>query len=195
MAGIVISGTRPDEWIRFAPTPEISASSFVVSVCLCGRTASTHLDVLDTDKFLVGLREFERTRSGQAILEGTYDFRLVVRPHGRTGAAWIGFHLAEWLPWRTVRMATMCWKQASPLRGNSLGRCFETSRAYWHRVRAGSAISALVRKGRRNCCSARSGNFQQGLRILGSNHEQSAGSSGRRSPSLLPILQGPYRHA
>jgi hypothetical protein len=103
MAGIVISGERADEWIRFKPLPEISASSFVVSACLRGRTVSTDLAVQGIDAFLATLTEFERTRSGQAILEGTYDFRLVVRAYGRTGAAWLGFHLAEllWLEDRT----------------------------------------------------------------------------------------------
>jgi hypothetical protein len=97
MGGIVISGPQPDEWIRFTPMAEISASSFAVSARMGGRTASTDLSVLGTDRFLAALMEFERTRSGEAILEGTYEFRLVVRPFGKKGAAWIGFHLADWL--------------------------------------------------------------------------------------------------
>src|SRR5437660_1151482 len=97
MSGIVISGGQLDECIRFTPTPEISASSFTVTACLHVRTASTNLALLGIDTFLAALAVLEKTRSGKAILEGTYDFRLVVRPYGRTGAAWIGFYLAEWL--------------------------------------------------------------------------------------------------
>jgi hypothetical protein len=98
MARIVISGERPDEWIHFTPMPEISAISFEVTACLRGRTVSNNsLSLLGAAGFLAALVEFERTRSGEAVLEGTYDFRLVVRPYGRTGAAWLAFRLAEWL--------------------------------------------------------------------------------------------------
>jgi hypothetical protein len=55
------------------------------------------LHLLHAEPFLAALAEFERTRRGTASLNGTCDFRLNIRPHGPTGAAWVGFYLAEYL--------------------------------------------------------------------------------------------------
>src|SRR5262245_27667015 len=40
-----------------------------------------------------------------------------------------------------------------------------------------------------------SSNFEQGSRILRGDHEQGPGGPGRRPPPLLPVWQGPHRHA
>jgi|GEM_PF-2258860 len=47
--------------------------------------------------FLTSLDSFECTRSGESILDGTYDCRLTVRPHNLRGDAWIEFCVCEYL--------------------------------------------------------------------------------------------------
>ena len=93
-----IRGTAPDEYLSFTPLPEISRHSFEVTACLRDRVVTNNsLTLLAGEAFLAALREFERTRSGEARLEGTYDFQLAITPHGRTGAAWVGFCLKEFV--------------------------------------------------------------------------------------------------
>ncbi len=125
MAKIRISGERPDEWIQFTSMPEISAISFHVTACMGGRTVSNNsLAVLGVDGFLAALAEFERTRSGEAVLEGTYDFRLVVRPYGRTGAAWLGFRLVEYLFLEDRTQGRHVLEAGFVIAGESVGRLF-----------------------------------------------------------------------
>ncbi len=96
MRGLMISGVRPEEHIRFTALPEISNSSFEVTASVQGRSVMIPcVSLLDLEKLLAALSQFEQTRSSAAILEGTYGFRLVVHPHGRTGGAWIGFCLID----------------------------------------------------------------------------------------------------
>jgi hypothetical protein len=47
--------------------------------------------------FLASLDVFERSRSGEAILNGTDDCRLVVRPNSLRGDAWIEFRVTQYL--------------------------------------------------------------------------------------------------
>src|SRR6266540_3405844 len=47
--------------------------------------------------FLASLESFERSRRGEAVLDGTYDCRLVVRPHSLRGDAWLEFSVCEYL--------------------------------------------------------------------------------------------------
>ena len=122
MEGMTISGPKQNEWIRFKPLPDISATSFVVDACLGRRNVSTDLSLLRTKEFLLGLEEFERSRNGQVILEGTYDFRLLIEPHGGTGAAWIAFHLSEklWLENQTFGLDVL--DADFPLIGEHVGQ-------------------------------------------------------------------------
>ena len=94
---MVLWGKGPD-YLLFTRLPEISEYSYEVSACLGGRSVTNDsLTFLDVENFLIEVEEFERKRSGMAELKGTYDFRLAIAPHGRAGAAWVGFYLAEFL--------------------------------------------------------------------------------------------------
>lgn len=101
---VTISGTETADFLRLVPMREISDQSYEVTASVGGREVSNgSVAVLGVPAFLTALTAFADTRSGQAVLEGTYDFRLTVGPHGGTGAAWVGFVVAEfiWLGNRT----------------------------------------------------------------------------------------------
>ncbi len=93
---LTVRGTMLEDYIRLTPLPEISRQSFDVTASLGGRVVSNNsIALLGVEGFALALHTFERTRSGEAILEGTYEFLLTVTPHGRTGAAWLGFRLVD----------------------------------------------------------------------------------------------------
>lgn len=101
---VTISGTETADFLRLVPKREISNQSYEVTASVGGREVTNgSVAVLGVPTFLNALTTFADTRSGQAVLEGSYDFRLTVEPHGRTGAAWVGFVVAEfiWLGNRT----------------------------------------------------------------------------------------------
>jgi hypothetical protein len=95
---VTISGTAAADFLRLVPLGEISDQSYEVTASLGGREVSNgSVSVVGVPAFLTALAGFADTRSGRAVLEGTYDFRLTVSPYGRTGAAWIGFVVAEFI--------------------------------------------------------------------------------------------------
>ena len=101
---VTISGTETADFLRLVPLREISDQSFEVMASLGGRVVTNDsMSVLGVPAFLAALAAFADARIGQAVLTGTYDFRLTVGPHGGTGAAWVGFVVAEyiWLGNRT----------------------------------------------------------------------------------------------
>lgn len=101
---MTVCGTETNDFLRLVPLRDLSDWSYEVTASLAGREITNgSISVLGVPAFLAALRSFADTRSGQAVLTGTYDFRLSVGPHGRTGAAWVGFIVAEfiWLGNRT----------------------------------------------------------------------------------------------
>lgn len=95
---VTIQGESGD-FLRFIPLRELSVSSYEAVASIAGRTVrNDSLALLGTKEFVAGLREFERSRTGRAVLAGTYDFRLVVSPYGSSGAAWVEFNLVDDLP-------------------------------------------------------------------------------------------------
>lgn len=84
--------------ITLTPQPEISAVTYAISAFLHGRTVTNDsVHVLGIAGFLSALDDFERTREGSAVLNGTYDFRLEIAPDGFTGSAWLSFQLHEYI--------------------------------------------------------------------------------------------------
>jgi hypothetical protein len=101
---VTIHATDSADFLRLVPLREISDQSYEVTASLGGREVSNgSVAILGVPAFLAALASFTDTRSGQAVLTGTYDFQLSVGSHGRTGAAWVGFVVAEyiWLGNRT----------------------------------------------------------------------------------------------
>ena len=74
-----IGGYRSNSYLEFTPLPDISASSFDVLACVEGRAVhNVSLAVLNRAEFLAELQQLHSTWTGEAILNGTYDFRLRV---------------------------------------------------------------------------------------------------------------------
>lgn len=95
---IVIRGSDPNESIEFLAVPELSDSSFNIAASYAQyRIEETSVTLVGIDEFLAKLASFEETRTGFAKLEGTYDFRLEVRPFEHRGDALIRFNIAHLL--------------------------------------------------------------------------------------------------
>lgn len=95
---MTIRGTQTADFLRLDPIWEISDQSYEVTASLGGREVSNgSVSVLGVPAFLAALAVFAETRSQEAVLTGTYDFHLTVDPHGGTGAAWVGFMVAEFI--------------------------------------------------------------------------------------------------
>lgn len=95
---VMVRGTATADFVRLAPLREISNQSYEITASLGGREVSNgSVSVLEVPVFLSALTAFADTRTGEAVLTGTYEFRLAIGPYGRTGAAWVGFVVAEYL--------------------------------------------------------------------------------------------------
>jgi hypothetical protein len=92
-----IASHQPDTFIEFKALPELSASSFEITACLSGRKV-TYGDIalLRTDQFLEDLQRVLTVGSGEATLEGAYDFRLTVRPQ-KDRRSTLSFYIAEYI--------------------------------------------------------------------------------------------------
>jgi len=91
-----VHGESPGERIEFVPCPDISSMTFSVTAVCGNHTVSNHsLTILGATEFLEKLAEFERSRTSDAELTGTYDFHLRVAPSGSTGDALVQFHLSD----------------------------------------------------------------------------------------------------
>jgi hypothetical protein len=95
---VTISNPRTGDFLRLLPLKEISDFSYEVTASLSGHEVSySSVSMLGVPDFLVAVRAFADTRSGQATLTGTYDFQLTLSPHGHTGAAWVGFRVVDYI--------------------------------------------------------------------------------------------------
>lgn len=95
---VTIRSLGTGDFLRLVPLRELSGISYEIVASLSGHEVKNEsITVQGVPEFVSDLRAFAETRTGQAILTGTYDFRLTVGPHGRTGAAWVGFHVAEYI--------------------------------------------------------------------------------------------------
>ncbi|MGC1273403.1 MAG: hypothetical protein WBC44_06815 [Planctomycetaceae bacterium] len=86
---VTISGTETADFLRLVPMREISDQSYEETASVGGREVSNgSVAVLGVPEFLAALAAFADTRSGQAVLEGTYEFRRVApTPSRRRGRA------------------------------------------------------------------------------------------------------------
>lgn len=97
-AVVTVRSVGTGDFLRFVPLRELSGISYEIVASLSGHEVTNgSVAVQGVPEFVADLRAFAETRTGQAILTGTYDFRLSVGPHGRTGAAWVGFYVADWI--------------------------------------------------------------------------------------------------
>ncbi len=92
---VTIRSSKGEDYLEFVPN---GIGSYEVTASLSGRVVrNDSVSLLVTPAFRKGLRDFADTRRGQAVLEGTYDFRVAIGSHGHTGAAWVGFVLVDFL--------------------------------------------------------------------------------------------------
>lgn len=93
----VLRGSEPDCWIEFEADAQVSDASYTITASFAGyRVAETSITLRGT-QFLRDLRKLEQTRSGRAVLPGTYDFLLGVEAMGTTGDALVSFSITNLL--------------------------------------------------------------------------------------------------
>jgi hypothetical protein len=93
---VKLTGLDPDTWLELEPAPEISTRSFSVTATTGRyRVENDSVALLGAASFLAALADFERTRHGEARLEGTYDFELLIAPHQGRGDALLRFRVVD----------------------------------------------------------------------------------------------------
>ena len=93
---ITLQGVKGDS-VCFEPLTEISSVTCQVTSCIGRRTLSDNLPLLAVESFCAALRTLAETGLGEAVLDGAYDFRLVI---GRTPAQrhyWAELYQADFI--------------------------------------------------------------------------------------------------
>lgn len=92
-----IDDHESSSYVDFEPIPELSSSSFRISAKLMGyRVSYSDITLFETDIFLTDLETVLQKRSGQAILEGTDDFKFIIE-FNRHDKLCVSFYLAKYI--------------------------------------------------------------------------------------------------
>jgi hypothetical protein len=96
MTSATITGLSGSDFIRIDALSGLRAAGFAVTAHVNNCTV-THdfIEVFPPAAFLADLREFERSRSGTATIQGSPHFTLTIGPYRTLGAAFLRFEIGD----------------------------------------------------------------------------------------------------
>jgi hypothetical protein len=95
---LTLTSSREFDFISFEPLTEISSVTCYVEARLGAYSVHDDLPLTRVPEYCAALRAFIEGAADEAILEGAYDFRFILRPFRRGTGLWAEFYLAKFIP-------------------------------------------------------------------------------------------------